>query len=276
MVGEETLGDVAVVHLHGAGILTDEAEDVPKTSTFEHEFWIGVEDNLLQKALWHQVYEEAGQDAPTGVLTATMIISGYNVPVQVDLPPQVTGPVAASGGNLRSGPGTAFPVVGSVKAGDALETTGRNKAGDWAFVRTADGTEAWIAAFLIENVQVADLPEKAAPEPPPSPTSSTTSSAPTSYQGVPLMPGALRWGEDTMDLESGPQPVFFYIVPASADEVKDWYDARMAQNGWPRTMGFSDDEGGYFLVYGVEGEVLTVIISPVSDAGGTQILLSFL
>jgi len=89
--------------------------------------------------------------------------------------------VANRNANLRGGPGTGFPVVGAVKAGDVLEATARNQAGDW--LQLADG--AWIAAFLVDgapdNLPVAtDIP---AP-PTAAPTGQGASAAPdTGAQG---------------------------------------------------------------------------------------------
>ena len=57
------------------------------------------------------------------------------------------GVTAARGANLRGGPGTNYPIVGQVKAGDRLSIIARNAAGDW--YRLVDG--AWIAAFLVVN-----------------------------------------------------------------------------------------------------------------------------
>jgi uncharacterized protein YraI len=72
-------------------------------------------------------------------------------------------PVANTNANLRSGPGTNFPRVGSVKAGDPLALTGQNPAGDWLQL----AGEHWIAAFLVDNITdglpiVEDLPEQPA------------------------------------------------------------------------------------------------------------------
>lgn len=49
--------------------------------------------------------------------------------------------------NLRSGPGTNFPVVGSAIAGQQLVVVGRNQAGDWYLLEEG----VWIAAFLVSN-----------------------------------------------------------------------------------------------------------------------------
>lgn len=80
--------------------------------------------------------------------------------------------VANSNANLRGGPGTGYPVVGGVKAGDALDVKARNQAGDW--LQLASG--AWIAAFLVDDAP-ANLP--IASEIPPLPAPSAGSNAAT-------------------------------------------------------------------------------------------------
>ncbi|HHW86815.1 MAG TPA: SH3 domain-containing protein [Chloroflexi bacterium] len=82
--------------------------------------------------------------------------------------------VASSNANLRGGPGTGYPIVGGVKAGDALDVTARNQAGDW--LQLASG--AWIAAFLVDNAPAsADLP--VANDVPPLPTPAAPASGAT-------------------------------------------------------------------------------------------------
>jgi uncharacterized protein YgiM (DUF1202 family) len=60
--------------------------------------------------------------------------------------------------NLRSGPGTNFPVVGSVTVGTRVSVVGRNQAGTW--FRLIGGE--WIAAALVNNPP-ADVPVVANP-----------------------------------------------------------------------------------------------------------------
>lgn len=67
-------------------------------------------------------------------------------------------PIANRDANLRSGPGTNYPVVGTVDAGAELTLVGRNTAGDW--LQLAGG--AWIAAFLVDGAPP-DLATVAAP-----------------------------------------------------------------------------------------------------------------
>ena len=79
--------------------------------------------------------------------------------------------MAPKGANLRGGPGTNYPVVGGVKAGDALSIVARNAKGDW--YQLANGV--WIAASLVANAPAglpvaAVIPTPPATRPPPIPT----------------------------------------------------------------------------------------------------------
>lgn len=80
---------------------------------------------------------------PTRRPTATETVSILPPALQTRLTEPQT--VAAKDANLRGGPGTNYPVVGSVKAGAALAVVERNAKGDW--YRLASG--GWIAAFLV-------------------------------------------------------------------------------------------------------------------------------
>jgi hypothetical protein len=92
---------------------------------------------------------------PTPTLEAVPATSTIE-PTQPPAPPQAA--TVNDAANLRSGPGTDFPIVGSVAAGQSLTITGRNPAGDW--YQLADGN--WIAAFLVTgapaDVAVVDVP----------------------------------------------------------------------------------------------------------------------
>lgn len=78
-------------------------------------------------------------------------------PIPTETPTAAAQPQTARAANLRAGPGTNYAVVGSAAAQQAIEPTGRNEAGDWLEVQTADGN-AWIAAFLVENAVTTGLP----------------------------------------------------------------------------------------------------------------------
>ena len=80
--------------------------------------------------------------------------------------------------NLRAGPGTTYAIVGAVAAEEAIEPLGRSEAGDWLLVRAAAG-EAWIAAFLVENVDPGGLPSRQSTAPTVTPALEPPAAAPS-------------------------------------------------------------------------------------------------
>jgi TolB protein len=67
--------------------------------------------------------------------------------------------------NVRSGPGTAYAVIGSVALGDTLQVTGRDEAGAWLQVRTPAGATGWVSAPLVTlDGDLSDTPVVAALE----------------------------------------------------------------------------------------------------------------
>jgi uncharacterized protein YraI len=84
--------------------------------------------------------------------------------------------------NVRSGPGTAYPAVGRLNAGDSFLVTGRNDAGDWVKF-DFNGKEGWVTAALVtvagdlNGVEIAEAP--AIPTPRPQPTARPRPAQPT-------------------------------------------------------------------------------------------------
>jgi hypothetical protein len=119
---------------------------------------------LLPAAAW--IGGDPGQfvvihhDYPEGE-SRIIIAAGNNVsggepsatPTSTSAAADPAGPATNTDANLREGPGTDYPVIGSTVSGQALEPVGRNSAGDW--LQLASG--AWIAAALVTNPPT-DLP----------------------------------------------------------------------------------------------------------------------
>ena len=57
--------------------------------------------------------------------------------------------------NLRSGKGVTYPVITTLTAGDAVLVT--STAGDWTKIRTADGTEGWVASRYLTGEKPVDI-----------------------------------------------------------------------------------------------------------------------
>lgn len=95
---------------------------------------------------------------PTQVATPTpTIVSTEAPPTDTPQPtPTPTSPAityrVASNANLRSGPGTGFPVIGARRAGDSVQLIARTEDSEWFQVATETEDQAWIAAFLIESL----------------------------------------------------------------------------------------------------------------------------
>jgi hypothetical protein len=90
--------------------------------------------------------------------------------------------------NVRTGPGTAYPVAGQVDRGMRMEIMAKNLLSDWWQVCCVQGQPVWIVARLVEAqgpvhlVQVADnipTPPPATPTPRPAPPTATPPPAPT-------------------------------------------------------------------------------------------------
>ena len=144
-------------------------------------------------------------DSPTPLPTDTPAQPPTDTPEPPTATPEPK-PVAVVSGsgqvNLRSGPGTAYPVVGNAASGAELEIVGRNQAGDWWQVCCNNGQPAWVVARLVTvrgdagaievaaNIPPAPTARPAAPQPtarpqPPQPTQPPAPPAP-SYQFVKL------------------------------------------------------------------------------------------
>jgi uncharacterized protein YgiM (DUF1202 family) len=98
---------------------------------------------------------------------------------------------AANAVNIRSGPGTNYPIIGSLSPGIPLPVTGRNEAGTWWQVQQEDGTTGWVADSVVEangvaSVSIAQAPPLPKPTNtpvPPPPTQPTHQFEPTGWYG---------------------------------------------------------------------------------------------
>ena len=83
--------------------------------------------------------------------------------------------VAPGGVNLRSGPGTAYPMISPLPGGTLLSVLGQNNAGDWLYIRLADDQAGWAYRTYTDFrgsapvVAAPPLPTAAAPTPTPTP-----------------------------------------------------------------------------------------------------------
>ncbi|MEO1644138.1 MAG: SH3 domain-containing protein, partial [Chloroflexota bacterium] len=65
--------------------------------------------------------------------------------------------VAADTVNIRAGAGSNFALIGSAEPGDYLPLNNANTLqDDWINIQLLDGTEGWVASFLVEIVEIED------------------------------------------------------------------------------------------------------------------------
>ena len=86
-------------------------------------------------------------------------------------------PTVTTDANLRSGPGTEFPIIGGTITGQVLEIVARNADASWYLLSNG----GWVAAFLVSSPPAAATIPLFNPDQPPTPTSPiTTTTAVTS------------------------------------------------------------------------------------------------
>jgi len=81
--------------------------------------------------------------------------------------------MAATIVNIRSGPDTAYPVIGTLLPDSSLPVIGQNETGTWWQVRQEDGTPGWVSDSVVEASDVTGVPIVTAPSLPqstPAPT----------------------------------------------------------------------------------------------------------
>lgn len=109
-------------------------------------------------------------------------------------PATPTGRVSGTQGlNVRSGPGTNFPVIGLARAGDEGEIIGRSADGRWwaVSVPSAPGGIGWVSVDFVLATNAEDVPVIAAPPPPPpTPTRVPPPPTPTPLPAATATPSA--------------------------------------------------------------------------------------
>ncbi len=127
--------------------------------------------NGLNNAAW--VPNLSTLDAVVGSVEYTGAATSQPIPTIV--PPtaapqtpfgQVTAP---AGVNIRSGPSTAFPVVGLAPFNTTLQITGRSADGQWWVtpVQGAPNNQGWVSASWVQTFNTSNVPVVAAPPLPP-------------------------------------------------------------------------------------------------------------
>jgi heat shock protein HslJ/uncharacterized protein YraI len=118
-----------------------------------------------------------------------------------------TGRVTAPNGvNVRSGPGTNFPILGTAPFGTEGEIIGRSADGRWwaAAVPSAPGGMGWVSADFVAVTDAGDVPIIASPPPPvfvppPTPTPAATPTRPPAPTATPAPQMSFTASPTTID-----------------------------------------------------------------------------
>jgi Bacterial SH3 domain len=120
----------------------------------------------------------------TAVTTTTTITpTATPVPLAPVTNPQV---VASSALNVRSGPGTDYPIIAALQQSEIANITGKNTNGDWWEISLADGQTGWVFGSLVTTSGDVTGVAVAAniPAPPPPATTAPAEPAPTAAPAV--------------------------------------------------------------------------------------------
>ena len=240
-------------------------------------------------------------EAPTESPTEEPIIE----PVEATEEPTVAPEPAASGGptvriarpniNLRLGPGTNFQIVGNAVEGETFAVTGRNGAGDWYEITTADGGTAWTFAGIVELsgdaasiavvesvVEAGPASEPAAEAPASDAPAASTEAAPAPAPAANLsgLSGRLLYSVANMDAERW-ELWEYNFGSGSTSKIADWRTeidvsrdgAQIVYFAWPEDEG----DAGIWIMdrdYSNRRLVLPGGAYPSFSPGGDRLVLN--
>ncbi len=185
------------------------------------------------------------------------------------------GAVVASGSalNVRSGPGTGYPVIGSLQPGATVTALARNDAADWIQLERSDlpGKSGWASArYLTLEGSAQDLPVAA---PVAGTASARSASTSTSVAGP--------TGKLVFQQQSGGKIYVYDLASGALRLLTTGADPAISPDG--RTVAFWRGEGSDYAVYlidvdgGNERRILTrseSLRSPTWSPDGTKIVFS--
>jgi uncharacterized protein YraI len=93
--------------------------------------------------------------------------------------------------NVRSGPGTDYPIVGTVTSGQQSDITAKNPEGDWWEITLPSGQTGWVYAPLVQTsgdtstIAIATNIPAAPPTPTPAPVAVVPTQAPAEQEPAP-------------------------------------------------------------------------------------------
>lgn len=119
--------------------------------------------------------------------TASSSATATPVPLSPVTNPQV---VASSALNVRSGPGTDYPIIAALQQSEIANITGKSTNGDWWEIGLANGQTGWVFGSLVTISGDTSAVAVAANIPAPPPTATPAPTAPPAAPAEPAAPAA--------------------------------------------------------------------------------------
>lgn len=124
----------------------------------------------------------ANTSTTTVTNTASITPTATPVPLAPATNPQV---VASSALNVRSGPGTDYPIIAALQQNESANITGKNSNGDWWEIVLANSQTGWVFGSLVTTAGDTSAIAVAVNIPPPPPTATSAPAATTAPATAP-------------------------------------------------------------------------------------------
>jgi len=163
--------------------------------------------NALESAATYNITGDVMQMRTADDQLALIMTRKIIVDLPAPKPATPTGRVTGTQNlNIRSGPGTNYPVIGTARYGDEGEIVGRNANGDWWAVSAPslpDGI-GWVSADFVLATNAENVPVIAAPPIPPTRTPIPITPTPTPMPQATATPVAvISFGADRTSINRG-------------------------------------------------------------------------
>lgn len=118
--------------------------------------------------VWGKTQPSKSSPAITVIVASNVLGPDYTLPTQRPTPVvPVATVVDGPGANVRSGPGTNYPVVGGLRAGDTCDVIGRSTVPNWWELDCVNNLIGWVFGDLLSISGSTDaIPYVAVPAPP--------------------------------------------------------------------------------------------------------------